>query len=152
MYVTLVKDVKNVGVIKYMESEHGLKTMVGVGCPTMLLFIACLFMFIESSSLYRNVQRSRELVDYYNRTTRRSRTPREIVDYYSRSIRRSRTRRELASDETTKKEDLQKEQYEKSAEMYYLQLDKNTIKMTSKINLMEAPYPWSKGEESNDNI
>ena len=149
MYVALVKDVKNVGVLKYVGSEHGLKTMVGVGCPTILLLIACLFMFIESSSLYRNVQRSRELVDYYNRTTRRRRTPREIVDYYSRSIRRSRTRREFASDET-EKEDLQNEQYEKSAELYYLQLDKNTIKMTSKINLMEAPYPWSKGEESND--
>ena len=127
MCVTLVKDVKNIGLMKYMVSEHGSKTMVGVVCPTMLLFMACLFMLIESSLLYRNVERSRELVEYYNITRRRSRTTRKEADY------------------KTNKKHPQKEHYEISAELYYLQLDRNNIQLTSKTSLMEAPYPWSKG-------
>ena len=94
MYVSIVKDITNIGFMMYMQSEHALKVLVGVGCPSMLLFISCLFLLIESSFMYGHVHELAALAAI------------------------SEARQKLADDKKRKEE---MRIYNNSAEVYYLQ-------------------------------
>ena len=126
MYVRIVKDVQNIGFITYLESEHALKTIVGVGCPSMLLFISCLFLLIESSFMYGHVHQLAVLASVNERAIRE----------------------QLA---VAKEEKEELRIYNTSAEQYYIQHERNNVHLPAEVNTMESPYPWSNGSGNSKN-